>query len=163
MFEAALDQEVAEPIDHERIRLSHDRLHDRVFLLRRAHLKLLLQEDGRLLVVVGDDLVHDVPPVARHGAIQETAIVERLHRGHVGRRPLRSHLNRPVSVRSVMTEPTTNEDMGGVKKKKKKKTTPRGGETITGIQTRTIVPQCRGTLAMAVNSGAMGERRAPTG
>lgn len=42
VLEAALDQEIAEAIDHQRIGLSDDGLDDLVFLLDGAHLELLL-------------------------------------------------------------------------------------------------------------------------
>lgn len=70
MFEAALDEEVSESVDHERVRLSNDGFHDLILLFGCSNLQLLLEEDGRLLIVVGDDLVHDVLPIAADGAIQ---------------------------------------------------------------------------------------------
>lgn len=42
VLEAALDQEIAEAIDHQRIGLSDNGLDDLVFLLDSAHLELLL-------------------------------------------------------------------------------------------------------------------------
>lgn len=70
VFEAALDQEVTEAIDHQFIGLGNDGLYDLILLFWRAHFELLLEEDRGLLVVVADDLIHDVLPVAVHVAIQ---------------------------------------------------------------------------------------------
>ena len=46
--------------------------------LRISNLELLLQENRCLLVVVADDLVNDVLPVAVDIAIKQAAVVERL-------------------------------------------------------------------------------------
>lgn len=83
MLKAALHEEVAETIDHERVGLSDDGFHNLVLLLRCADLELLLQEDGGLLIVVADDLIDDVLPIATHIAIEETPVVHRLDRRHV--------------------------------------------------------------------------------
>ncbi len=80
MLEAALDEEVAEAIDHERIRLVDNSADDLELLLRSGDLELLLQEDGGLLVVAADDLVDNVLPVAAHVTVEKAAVVERLHR-----------------------------------------------------------------------------------
>jgi hypothetical protein len=64
VFKTALDEKVAETVDHQRIRLADDRPNDVVFLFSRADFELLLQENGRLLIVVADYLVHDVFPIA---------------------------------------------------------------------------------------------------
>jgi len=69
VLKAALDQEVAEAVDHERIGLIDDGLDDLILLLLGADLELLLQEDGGLLVVAVDDLVDNVLPVAAHVAV----------------------------------------------------------------------------------------------
>src|SRR6266566_2180635 len=55
VFKAALNQEVPETIDHERIGLRNNSLNDLVLLLGGSHLELLLKKDGGLLVVVTDD------------------------------------------------------------------------------------------------------------
>lgn len=78
MLEAALDQEVSEAIDHEWIRLSNNRLDDIVLLLCGTDLELLLKEDGGLLVVVADNLVNDVLPVAVDSSIKKASVIERL-------------------------------------------------------------------------------------
>lgn len=80
VLEASLDQEITKPVDHERVGLGHDCLDNVVLLLGGADLQLLLQEDGGLLVVVADNFVDDVLPVACNIAIEEPAIVERLRR-----------------------------------------------------------------------------------
>lgn len=64
MFEASLDKKVTETIDHQRVCLRHDRLDDLELLLSCADLELLLEEDACLLVIVTDDLVDNVLPVA---------------------------------------------------------------------------------------------------
>jgi hypothetical protein len=69
MFKAALDEEVAEAVNHERVGLVNNGLDDLVLLLLGADLELLLQEDGGLLVVAVNDLVDNVLPVAAHVAV----------------------------------------------------------------------------------------------
>lgn len=81
MLEAALNQEVPKAIDHQRIGLGDNGFNNVILLLGSANLELLLEEDGRLLVVVADDLVHNVLPVAVDIAVKEAAVVERLGRG----------------------------------------------------------------------------------
>ena len=76
MLEAALDEEVSEAIDHERISLLDNGIDNLKFLFWSAHLELLLQEDGSLLIVVAHDLVHDVLPVTAHVAVKQTTVVE---------------------------------------------------------------------------------------
>lgn len=78
VLEAALDEEVAEPVDHERIGLGNNGLDNLVLLLGCADLELLLQEDRCLLIIVADDLVDNVLPVAIDVAVQQAAVVERL-------------------------------------------------------------------------------------
>lgn len=65
MLKTPLNEEVAESIYHERIGLADNGLDDVVLLLSRPNLELLLEKDGRLLVVVANDFVHNVFPVAR--------------------------------------------------------------------------------------------------
>lgn len=81
MLKAALDEEVPETIDHQRIGLRDDCFNNVILLLGRANLELLLEEDGCLLVVVADNLVDNVLPVAVHIAVKEATVVERLSRG----------------------------------------------------------------------------------
>lgn len=83
VLEAALDQEVAKAVDHERVGLINNRLHDLELLLGRSNFDLLLQEDGSLLIIVANDLVDDVAPVAAHVAVEKATIVERLDSAHV--------------------------------------------------------------------------------
>ena len=78
VLKAALNKEVAKAVDHERVGLSDNSLHDLVLLLGGADLELLLKEDRCLLVIVADDLVDDILPVAIDVAVQQSAIVERL-------------------------------------------------------------------------------------
>jgi len=83
VLKAALDEEVAEAVDHESIGLFDDGLDDIILLLLGADLELLLQEDGGLLIVAVDNLVDNVLPVAAHVAVQETAVVHGLGVGEV--------------------------------------------------------------------------------
>jgi len=64
MLETSLNKEVAKSVDHERVSLVDDGFHDLELLLSSANLQLLLQEDGSLLIVVADDLVDNILPVA---------------------------------------------------------------------------------------------------
>ena len=84
MLEASLYKEVSESIDHQRVGLSNDCLNDFEFLLDRADLELLLQEDRSLLVIVANDLVNNVLPIASDASIEKTPVVEWLHRRDVG-------------------------------------------------------------------------------
>ena len=84
VLEAALNKKVAEAIDHKRICLSNDRLNDFEFLFHSANLELLLKKDRRLLIIVADNFVNDVLPVASDIAIKQTTVVQWLHRGDVG-------------------------------------------------------------------------------
>ena len=104
MLEAALDEEVTEPIDHQGIGLVDDGLNDLELLLRSAKLQLLLKEDGGLLVIAAHDLVDDVAPVAAHVTIEQATIVQRLDGAHVvlalgGNRLLRDGLPLTSEVR----------------------------------------------------------------
>ena len=83
MLEAALDQEVTEAIDHERVGLSDNGLDNVILLIGRTYLELLLKEDRGLLIVVADDLVNYVLPVAAHIAIKQSTVVHGLDRRHV--------------------------------------------------------------------------------
>lgn len=76
MLEASLDEKVAKAIDHEWIGLGNNRFNDVEFLLWRSNLELLLKEDRCLLVVVADNLVNDILPVAVDAAVKETAVVQ---------------------------------------------------------------------------------------
>lgn len=83
MLEAALDEEVAETVDHERVGLLDDGVDDFELLLWSADLELLLEEDGSLLVIAADNLVDYVTPITTHVTVEEATIVERLHSAHV--------------------------------------------------------------------------------
>jgi hypothetical protein len=65
------------------------------FLGRRAHLELLLQEDGRLLIIVRNDLVDEMAPIAVCISVQEAAIINWL-----SERNVRGLVDCLVSVRS---------------------------------------------------------------
>jgi hypothetical protein len=123
MLEASLYQEVAKPIDHQGVGLCYDSIHDLKLLFRGSDLKLLLQEDRGLLIVVADDLVDNVLPVAVDIAIQETAIVQWLSWGKVclilGRQDI-SRIQSPVSVyaswwTNVTLPSRTGSELGSVR------------------------------------------------
>lgn len=80
MLEATLHEEVSEAVDHQRISLGDNRFNDFVLLLHCTNFELLLQEDRGLLVIVANNLVDDVLPVASHAPVEEATIIERLHR-----------------------------------------------------------------------------------
>jgi hypothetical protein len=65
VLEAALNQEVAEAVDHERVCLVDDGVDNVIFLVGSADFEFLLQEDGGLLVVAADDLIDNVLPITR--------------------------------------------------------------------------------------------------
>jgi len=83
MLEATLNQEVSKAVDHQSVGLEDDGLDNVVLLLWRTDLELLLEEDGSLLVVVADDLVDDVLPVAAHVSVQKSTVVHGLNKWHV--------------------------------------------------------------------------------
>jgi hypothetical protein len=83
MLEAALDQEVTESVDHERVGLSDNGLDNVILLIWRTYLELLLKEDRGLLIIVTDDFVDYILPVAAHIAIKQSTVVHGLDRWHV--------------------------------------------------------------------------------
>lgn len=83
MLEAALDKEVSKAVYHERICLSNNGFDYLVFLLRSSNFELLLKENRSLLVVVADDLVDNILPIAVDVAVQKTTIVEGLSGGQI--------------------------------------------------------------------------------
>lgn len=84
MLEASLDQEVTKAVDHERVGLRDNCLHDVILLLSGSNLKLLLKEDRSLLVIIAHDLVDDVFPVAINRTVEEATIVERFSGWKIG-------------------------------------------------------------------------------
>ena len=76
MLKATLNKEVAKPVDHKRVSLSNDRLHDFELLLSCADFELLLEENGSLLVVISDNLVDDQLPVAAHVTVQKATVID---------------------------------------------------------------------------------------
>lgn len=78
MLETALDKEVTKAVNHEGVGLGNDGLNYVVLLLLSSNLELLLQEDGRLLVIVADNLVDDILPVAGDVPIEKAPVVQRL-------------------------------------------------------------------------------------
>ena len=84
MLEAPLDQKVSKSIDHERIGLSDNGFDDVELLLRSSHLELLLEKDRCLLVVVADDLINDILPVAIDAAVKQAAVVQGLSSWQIG-------------------------------------------------------------------------------
>lgn len=90
MLEASLYKKVPKPVDHQGVGLGNDGLNNFVFLFRGPHLQLLLQEYGSLLIIVANNLIHDVLPIAVDISIEETSVVERLG-GCKVRRSIRGH------------------------------------------------------------------------
>lgn len=85
MFEAALNEEVAEAIDHQRVCLINNGADDLKLLLSGADFELLLKEDGSLLVVTAHDLVHDILPVAGDSLVKKATVVHGLERSDISR------------------------------------------------------------------------------
>ncbi len=93
VLEASLNEKVAEAVDHQWIGLSNDGLDNLELLLSGADLELLLQKYRGLLVVVANDLVDNVFPVAAHVTIEKLAIVDWLDRSNVSRARLDTGLH----------------------------------------------------------------------
>lgn len=100
MLKAALNEEVAEAVDHQRVGLVDDGLYDLELLFLSADLELLLEKDRGLLVIVAYNLVDDIAPVAAHVAIEKAAVIERFGGGHVrwNGSTRRLHLPRCIEV-----------------------------------------------------------------
>lgn len=101
MLKAALNQEVTETIDHERVRLLHNCLDNIVFLLCGTDLEFLLEKDGSLLVIVAHNFVHNVFPIARYVLIEKTSIVEWLKRRDVSLNGVSIGLDELLSIYSI--------------------------------------------------------------
>jgi len=56
--------------------LSYNALNDVILLLSGANLELLLKKYGSLLIIVANDLIDDVLPVAVDCTVKKTAIIE---------------------------------------------------------------------------------------
>jgi hypothetical protein len=76
MLEATLNQEVSKSINHQWVSLSNDGFNDIILLLSSTNLQLLLEEDGSLLVIIADNLINNVLPIAVDSAIKKTTVVE---------------------------------------------------------------------------------------
>lgn len=76
MLEAALNKKVAKTINHERVRLMCDGFDDIIFLFSCSNFELLLKKDRGLLIVVADNFVHYIFPVARNIFIKKSTVVE---------------------------------------------------------------------------------------
>ena len=76
MLKAALNQEVAEAVDHQWICLSNNSFDDIVLLLGSANFELLLKEDRCLLIIVANNLVDNILPVAVDSTVKKATIVE---------------------------------------------------------------------------------------
>ena len=83
MFEATLDQEISEAVDHQRIGLCDNGLHNLELLLSSTNLQFLLQEYRSLLIVVADNLIDNIFPIARNASVKESPVVQRLQRRDV--------------------------------------------------------------------------------
>lgn len=84
VLEATLNQKVSEAVDHQRMGLKDNGIHNLILLVGRTDLKLLLEKDGGLLIVVANNLVNNVLPVAVDIAIEQAAVVQGLCRGQIG-------------------------------------------------------------------------------
>ena len=84
MLEATLHEEVAKAIDHQRVSLGDNSFDDLILLLDCADFELLLQEDGCLLVVIANNLVNDVFPVACDASVKQATVVQWFHWRHIG-------------------------------------------------------------------------------
>ena len=76
VLEAPLNEKVTEAVDHQWISLGNNGLNNVILLLSGTDLELLLKEDRSLLIIVADNLVDDVLPVAVDSAVQQAAVVE---------------------------------------------------------------------------------------
>jgi hypothetical protein len=76
MLKATLNQKVSETVNHQRVSLSDDRLNNVILLLSGTYLELLLQEYRSLLIIVADDFINNILPIAVDSAVKKTAIVE---------------------------------------------------------------------------------------
>ena len=70
MFEATLDKEVAKAINHQRVGLSDNGLDNIILLLSSPNLELLLKKDRCLLIIIANNLIDNVLPVAVDGAVK---------------------------------------------------------------------------------------------
>jgi hypothetical protein len=64
VFETPLNEKVAETVDHQLISLSNNSINNRMFLLCSADFEFLLQKDRCLLIVIADNLVNNILPIA---------------------------------------------------------------------------------------------------
>ena len=76
MLKAALNEKISEAVDHQSMGLKNDRIDNLVLLIRSAHLELLLEEDGGLLIIVTHNLVDDVFPVAVDITVEKASVVQ---------------------------------------------------------------------------------------
>lgn len=84
MLEATLNKEVAKAVYHQGVCLANNSLDDVKLLLRCAHFELLLQENGCLLIIVANNFVHNVFPVAGDILVEEASIIEWFKGRNVG-------------------------------------------------------------------------------
>jgi hypothetical protein len=70
VFEATLHEEIAKTVNHQCISLSNNGFDNVELLLISANFKLLLKEDGCLLVIIANDFVNNVLPVAINCAVK---------------------------------------------------------------------------------------------
>jgi len=84
VLEAALNQEVTKAIDHQWISLCDNSLNYIILLLSSANFELLLEKDGSLLIIIADDLIDNILPVAIDGSIKKTTVVKRFSGWQIG-------------------------------------------------------------------------------
>jgi hypothetical protein len=63
VFEAALHEEIAKAVNHQRVSLSNNSFDNIELLLIGANFEFLLKEDGSLLIIIANDFVNNVLPV----------------------------------------------------------------------------------------------------
>ena len=97
MFKAALNEKVAKPVHHQGVGLGHDCFDNLVLLLGCADFELLLKENRCLLIIIANDLVHNVLPVTIDIAIQESSIVQWLSRRQICWTPIGSNQLRALA------------------------------------------------------------------
>jgi hypothetical protein len=99
MLKATLNEEVAEAVYHKRICLINDGGDNLELLLRSSSLQFLLQENGGLLIVAADNLVHNVLPIAGDSLVKEATVVHGLEWSNVARaRDWTGHILEKLSV-----------------------------------------------------------------
>lgn len=83
VFKAALYKEISKPVDHQRISLRNDCINDGMLLFHCPNLEFLLEENGCLLVIVANNLVHNILPIAVDASLEQSPVIQGLHGGDI--------------------------------------------------------------------------------